>query len=724
MSEQQSNPKRWRVTRRGFLIGLGATTATVAIGVTAGLPKLHEMMGENFDKGSSSFGSITNAPSTWFEISADNQIRFFVPKIEMGQGVHTSLAQIAADELEVSMDQMIVIQASTARGFGSGQVTGNSDSVSGSYMAIREAAAALRELMKQEAATQLGVAISALSVADGVVWETAVSSNQRTYAQIAADIDIETVEVPEDIPLKSAENFRYIGQSVPRVDFKAKLMGEAIYGYDATVPDMLYGAVARPPKIEATLKSTAPGTAQSTEGVVAVVAEDDFAGVVATSRQAAYAGVRSMAVEWDEGHLWQQEEIDNLVTVGTNKGVIVQREGNVAKNLSGDVLTAEYRSPFAAHAHLEPQAALVDYQPDKVTAWVSTQAPDSVREGVAEALGIDAEQIEIIPTYLGAGLGRKLNVEVATEAARLSRAAGKPVHVGWNRTEDMRFGFLRPPTHHVLTGSLVNGRIQALLHEQASGDSLFSIFPAFLRTLFGADIGAYRGGFIQYDTIEHRQLVAHRIELPIPTGPWRGLGLLANTFAIESFIDELAHSANADPLQFRLDHFANSERGKRFKDTLTLAAKRAGWGGNLPEGHALGVATNIDANTIATQIAEVSVDNGRIRVHKVTCVMDPGMVINPDGAEAQTQGGIMMGLSSTLFEELTVKNGLIEASNFDTYPLLTMKEAPDIDVAFIESSKTPNGMGEPPIGPIAAAVGNALFSLTGQRLRSLPMRLN
>ena len=725
MTEKERTGRRWRVTRRGFLIGLGATTATLAIGVAAGRPRLYEFMGEMIDSGNGAFGSIPNTPSLWFEITADNQVRFFVPKVEMGTGIHTTIGQIAADELEVSMEQMEVRQASTARGFGQASQTGNSDAISTTYMPVREAAAALRETLKQAAATQFGVAVSALSVADGEIWVTAVPENRVTYGELIATVDAKTLEVPDEIPLKDQANFRYIGQSVNRVDFKAKLTGEAVYGYDARVPDMLYGAVARPPKIEATLKSVSAGSAAEQDGVVHVLAEDDFAGVVATSRRAAYAGVRNMDLQWDEGHLWQQEELDEIVTVTPGAGVTVQREGKVAQNLAGNVITAEYRSPFAAHAHLEAQAALVDVQADKVKAWVSTQSPALVASDIADAVGVDVEQVEVMPTYLGSGLGRKLNVEVAIEAARLSKAAGKPVHVGWDRTEDLRYGFFRPPTHHVLTGSVANGRIQALLHEQISGDSLFLFFPPALQAVFGADLGAYRGGFIQYDGIPHRQLNAERAKLPIPTGPWRGLGLLANTFAVESFIDELAYTTNADPLQFRIDHMAEtSERSERFKRSLTLAGERVNWGAALPEGHALGVATNVDVNTIVTQVAEVSVDNGRVRVHKVTAIVDPGMVINPDGVAAQTQGAIMMGLSSTFFEEIIVKNGLIEASNFDRYPLLTMKDAPDIDIQLIESGDVPWGMGEPPIGPIAAAVGNAVFALTGQRLRQLPMRLS
>ena len=289
----------------------------------------------------------------------------------------------------------------------------------------------------------------------------------------------------------------------------------------------------------------------------------------------------------------------------------------------------------------------------------------------------------------------------------------------------MRYGFFRPSTHHVVRGKLDdNGRIQALQHEIASGDVLFSFLPGIASAIVGADFGAYRGARLEYDGIPNRQMVSYRTPLPVPTGPWRGLGLLASTFAIESFMDNLAHAADIDPLQFRLNHLTDSAINGRFRNALETVAEMANWGGSLPKGHTHGLAINIDAKTVVAQVAEVSIEGNQIRVHNVYCAMDPGLVINPDGAIAQAQGGIIMGLSSTFFEEITVKDGMIEAANFDRYPLLTLKETPDIHVQLLESGEAPFGIGEPPIGPIAAAVGNAVFALTGQRLTRLPMRLS
>lgn len=716
---------KWRISRRGFLIGLGATGAALALGLKVGVPAGRLALAELLDSGQGQPLSLSGSPTAWFEITAENHIRLFIPKSEMGQGVHTALAQIAAEELEVAWEQLEVVHASTTNGVDAGGTSG-SNTVSSLFTPLREIAATMRQLLLTEAARQIGRSPTDLTVSNGIVSLKADPQTTLTYGQIVQAQTGEW-EVPEEAPsLKPVNEFKLIGQPLQRVDLVAKLQGQAVYGYDARLPGMLYGAVARPPLLESKLLNAAPGTAADQPGVVAVVTEDDFAGVVAESRALAQAGVANLALEWELGREWQQTDIDSLITVGEGRGVVIQREGEPASYLSEDAanqITSEYRTPMAAHAHLEPQAALADVQADKTTIWVSTQFPFTVRQEVAAALGMDVEQVEVQTAYLGGGFGRKFGVDVALEAARLSRAAGKPVHVGWNRTEEMRNGYLRPPTHHQLRGVLdENGRILALEHQQASGKVAFGFVPGVMETVMGADFGAWRGARIAYN-IPHRHTVAWLNDLPLRTGWWRGLGLLANTFALESFMDELAAVAGVDPLQFRLNHLPEGELGERFRRVLETAAEVADWGGSLANGRSLGIACCVDVQTVVAQVAEVSLENGRPRVHKVTAAIDPGLIINPDGVKAQTQGSIIMGLSSTLFEQITVKNGMIEASNFDLYPLLTMREAPDIEVIPLSSGEKPYGMGEPPIGPIAAAVANAVFALTGERLRQLPMKL-
>ncbi|MDZ7704870.1 MAG: molybdopterin cofactor-binding domain-containing protein [Trueperaceae bacterium] len=714
--------KRWRLSRRGFLIGLGVTGVGLALGLRYGVPAGRLAIADSFDNAAPP-GTVEGEPMTWFDVLPDNRIRLHTPKVEMGQGVHTALAQIAAEELAVRWEAIDVVHASTARGLADGLGTGGSATVSSLFVPLREAAATLREMVRAEAARQFGADVSAVTVDDG-----AFSANGRSlgYGEVVA-ARVGEWEVLEPTPaLKPLSEFRFVGQSKQRVDFHDKLTGQAIYGYDARLPGMLYGAVARPSTVAGKLVSAAPGRALEQPGVVTVVAEDGFAAVVAESRAQAYAGLDAMELTWDEGRLWQQAELEEMVTVHGDRGVVVQRDGNPDAQLrDGEVIEATYRTPFAAHGQLEPQAALAEVDADSgnVKVWISTQFPDNTRDAVAEALGLSKDAVEVQPTYLGGGFGRKLSTNIAVEAARLARAAGRPVHVGWNRTEEFRNGYLRPPTHHRLRAKLDGDRIVAIEHRQASGEVAFPFSPRAFRVLLGADFGAWRGATVHYG-VPNKQTVTELVKLPVATGWWRGLGLLANTFAIESFIDELAHTAGADPLDFRLRHLASDERGQRFREVLLAATAEAGWGETLPAGRALGLACSSDVKTVVAQVAEVSLENGTIHVHRVVTAMDPGLVINPDGATAQAQGAVVMGLSSTLLEDLQVQDGQIVPGNFDRYPLLRMSETPDLDVVLRNSGPEPFGVGEPPIGPVAAAVANAVFTLTGQRLRTLPLSLN
>ncbi len=713
--------KQRKLSRRGFLIAVGVAGGGLLLGTKVGLPFARLKIAEVFDSGSAP-GGLDAEATAWFQVTPDNVVKLFIPKSEMGQGVHTALAQIAAEELEIEWQQLEVIQAGTGQGLDDGFGTGASNSVSSLYQPLREAAATLREMLRAEAALQIGASPEALSAQNGH-FMVKDSQESISYGEVANAT--QEWQIPETLPpLKAASDFRYIGKSMQRVDLRQKILGKAVYGYDQRLPDMLYGAVARPKEIGAQLNSAGPAEAASRDGVIKVVIEDDFAGVVAETREQAYSAVNALSLEWETEKIWQQADIDALVTVGQGKGVQIQKEGDPEQGLAGSaVIEAEYRTPMAYHAHLEPQAATADVKPERVDVWAATQFPVRLRESIAKAINRKEEEIFVTPTYLGGGFGRKIGTEAAIEAARLSAAVGRPVHIGWTRPEDFRNGFLRPPTHHTFRGALDGQAIAVLEHQQASGAVAFPFLPGAFKAILGADFGAWRGAMISYD-IPHKSTTAWLPELPLATGWWRGLGLLANTFALESFIDELAFAAQVDPLAFRLAHLTSDEIGQRRHKALETAAESAGWGTSLPAGHALGIATSTDVNTVAVQIAEASVEADEIQVHKVTSVVDPGLVINPDGASAQIQGSIIMGLSSTLVEEVQVKDGRLAADNFNRYPLLNMKQAPEIDVILIESGDQPFGMGEPPIGPIAAAVANAVFALTGQRLRNLPLKLN
>jgi isoquinoline 1-oxidoreductase beta subunit len=732
MSDTPQNTNRRWLSRRTFLIGLGTGIAGLAVGAPFALREARIPINQAFAAGTSSpLPPLPESPFIWFEIQPDNTAHLYIPKVEMGQGVHTTLAQIAADELELDWDTVKVHQGDIERGFDGDLIfTFGSTSVHSLFMPIREIAATMRQMLRTEAAQQLNIAVDDLVAENSIVSSRSNPDTRLTYGEVVAAKQGEW-DIPETPPaLKTAAEFRYIGQSVQRVDFADKLTGRAIYGLDARLPNMAYGAVARPPRYGATLKSVSAGDAESQPGVVAVVIEEGFAGVVAETRPQAYAALEHLQLEWEGGTTISQAELEEFVTVSDSGGTLIQREGNVNGAIEqGTLVTAEYRTPMAANAHLEPQAALVDIQGDNVTVYASTQSSAITRNFVSKVLGIEPENVNVYVTYLGGSFGRKTGADAPVEAARLARAVGRPVHVGWNRTEEMRYGYRRQMTHHQLRGAVdSNGNIIAVEHQLASTDVFFYLknlgTSRFLEYMLGADALAAMGAIINYD-VANRRVVYHHRAIPIETAFWRGLGTLPNTFAVESFIDELAHAGNIDPLEIRLNHLPQDAIGERMRVALETVAEASDWRSVTAEGRAKGIALSLDKGTVVALVVEVSADDAHIRVHQAWCAVDPGFVVNPDGAKAQVEGSIIMALSSTLYEKITVENGMVAAANFDTYPLLTMRDAPAIEVALINSSDAPvGGLGEPVIGTIPAAVANAIFTLTGQRLRELPLKLS
>ena len=718
--------KRRRITRRQFLIVAGASGAAALVGLRVlGLPYARLQIADYLDSSGGPPIGVKATPTAWFEILPDNTVRLFLPKVEMGQGVHTALAQAAADELEAAWENLEVLSAATGQGLDDPVGTSASNSVSSLYMILRQAGATVRQMLRAEGARQLGRPVEDTVAEQSYVYVAADPQVRRSYGEIIAAAP--TLTVPEQpAPLKTDAALRYIGQPMPRVDLRAKVLGQAIYGIDVRLPGMAYGAVAHPPTVEGKLKRASAGQAESMPGVVKVVIDEKtgFAGVVAESREQAYAAVGALDLKWDAGHLWQQAEVEQAVTAGGAGGVVIQQEGTVRGLLRNSAaVEAEYRVPMAYHAHFEPLTAVADVGAGAARIHTSTQAAVGVRGDVAEALGLKPESVVVSQAYLGAGLGHKVETKAAVEAARLSKAAGRPVHVVWSRAEDFQNSFVRPPTHHILRASLTaDGRIEALVHEQASGKVALPFLPAIAGAVLGHDFGAWRGARIGYN-IPNRETIAWVADLPFLTGWWRGLGLLPNTFAVECFMDEVAAAAGVDPIKLRLRHLPEGRIGERLAGVLRAAADRAGWNSPAPAGRARGVACCADYSTVVAAVAEVSVEGGQVRVHKVTVAVDPGVIVNPDGVAAQVEGNVIMGLSSALLEEVVVADGVLSPANFGAYRILSMAAAPAIEVVLLQGDDQPHGIGEPPIGPVAPAVANAVYALTGSRLRRLPLRL-
>lgn len=675
------------------------------------------------------------APDAWLHVTPEGLVRLMMPKAEMGQGVHSALQQIVAEELFVPLDQVTVVRGDTTVLPVDSRGTNGSTTIASLYPGLRQAAAYAREMLKAEAAKRLGVAVEALQVVAGVI----VANGQPTpltYGALLGDQPIVNV-LGEDVapPLKPVAEFEIIGQPVRRSDLADKVNGAALYGYDARRPGMVFGKVLKPPTIGATLKRAEASAARAQAGVVAVVEDGDFIGVVAETQEAANVALYRITAEWTPpSRPVDQAMVDALVVAGGAGGEVIKETGDVEAGLRvGALVTAEYRTPLAAHAMLEPLAALAEVRQEagawRAEVWTATQSAGLIQTQVGQALGIDPAQVVIHPLYLGGGFGRKIVAEAAVEAARLSKAVGRPVRVNWDRTEEFQHSFLRPPTHSRLRATLEEGRVRAWDHAQASGLVLFSFLPAVLRSLFGSDFGATRGAVPRQYAFADQRTTAWMRETPVKTGSWRGLGLLPNTFAVESFMDELAHAAGADPVAFRLAHLGAEGFGQRMRRALERVAVLAGWGQPLPAPApgwqvGRGVACAEDARTVVAQVAEVAVQpaTGEIRVQRVFCTVDCGLVINPDTVRAQVEGNVMWGVSATLIEEVKLQDGRVSASNFGEYPLLTIGQAPEVITEIIPNTdEGPYGMGEPPIGPVAAAIGNAVFAATGRRLRQLPM---
>ncbi len=664
-------------------------------------------------------------PTFWFEVMPDNTIQYKSTKLEMGQGVFTGLALLAAEELEVSLEQIKVVHANTNNGVEDALGTGGSNSTLTLFEPIREVAATLREMLKAQAAKQWGVATSSIKVENGVLTS---GSHKATYYEISTST--KEWKTPETPTLKPTSAFKYVGKNVKRVDLKPKVMGKPIFGIDQAVPDMLYAVILQSPYIGGTLKTLNTKEATKVSGVVRVIEEEGLVAVVAKNRYAAEMGLQKLEATWDIPKKWQQAEFEALTTVGIGTDVRIQSEGSpesILEKTPSEVFKQEYRTPLATHAHMEPNGIVAQVAKDKATVFVGTQAATMFRGNIAKAIELEAEQINIETTFAGGSFGRRVDSKQAEKAARIAQIVGKPVHVFNTRQQEFQNAIYRPQTHHVLAAKIgKGGKIEAITHNQATPDQILGMLPANLGyTLLGADfVSAGHGASILYN-IEHKSATMWQNKLPVQTGIWRAVGMFPNTFAIESFMNELAHKTGKDPLQMRLDLLSGNEQiNQRYKKVLETLAEKSGWNQPKAAGIGRGVAIGNDRKSIAAAVIEVAVTDNKIQVKKVTQVIDAGLAINPEGIRQQVEGATMMGITAALYEGLEVKDGQITTTNFHLYPVAMLSDTPEIEVIILEGHDEPYGVGEPPLAPVAPAIAAAVFDLTGKNLRSLPLKLS
>jgi len=724
MATEEKKPKkkfsRRKFLQRGAIVFGGTIVATIA--AKGPIRRFIAQTAENTD---TPLLISSLEPTFWFEIMPDNTIQYKSTKLEMGQGVFTGLAMLAAEELEVSLEQIKVVHANTANGVEDSLGTGGSNSTLTLYKPIREVAATMREMLKAQAAKQWSVPVTAIKVENGVMTS---GNHKATYYEISTST--KEWKASETPALKPTSSFKYVGKNVKRVDLKPKVMGKPIFGIDQTLPDMLYAVILQSPYIGGTLKSLNTKEAAKISGVVQVIEDKDLVAVVAKNRYAAEMGLQKLEAVWDIPKKWQQAEFEALTTVGIGTEVRIQSEGSPESLLEESpeqVFKQEYRTPLATHAHMEPNGAVAQVEKDKATVFVGTQASIMFRGNIAKTIDLEAEQVNIETTFAGGSFGRRIDSKQAEKVARIAQIVGKPVHVFNTRQQEFQNAIYRPQTHHVLSAKIdKEGNIEAITHNQATPDQILGVLPANLGyTLLGADfVSAGHGASILYN-IEHKSATIWQNKLPVQTGIWRSVGMFPNTFAIESFMNELAHKTGKDPLKMRLGLLSGNEQiNQRYKKVLETLAEKSGWNTPKAAGIGRGVAIGNDRKSIAAAVIEVAVVDGKIQVKKVTQVIDAGFAINPEGIRQQVEGATMMGITAALYEGLEVKDGQITATNFHLYPVAMLSDTPEIEVIILEGHDEPYGVGEPPLAPVAPAIAAAVFDLTGKNLRSLPLKLS
>lgn len=710
------------MTRRRFLRLAGTAGAGLVVlwaGGRYGLDRFRGSIGSRLPQ-------LTDDPASWLRIMPDGRVQLMVNKVEMGQGIGTAAAQIVADALAVPFVDIDLVAGDTSQvpvdSFG----TVGSMSVAMLYPALRQACATAQQVLRELAEERLGGSAERVDMRAGVVvaWRGGQATSFR-YGELVQGRRL-VRRSRGQVVLQEPGTFAVIGQDVPRLDVLGKVNGSARYGFDARSDGMVFGRVVRPPTMGAVVDFVDMEGARGLPGVVALVHEGAFVGVVAETRVQAAQALDAITVRWREREpLLQQADIDALLEGDEGPVTLVER-GDVARVLasSGRRFSAQYRSGFAAHAQIEPQAAVADVRVDGAMVWTATQTPFSLRREIAGVVGLREEQVVVVPMLVGGGFGRKAQLEAPIEAARLSKAVGRPVRVEWSRAEEFAQDFMRPPTVTRFEAALDSqGQLVGWWQHLMSGYVIFGAFPSVLRLLFGSDFGATRGAVALYD-VPHQWVGATTIALPVRTGTWRGLGIGPNAFAVEQFIDELALAAGVDAVAFRLRHLGSDADGQRMRQVIERVAARAGWGTTMPDGYGRGIACGYDGGTFVAEVAEVQVDRERgvVTVVRVVAVVDCGLAINPRNVMAQVEGGIMMGLSAALREEVVVRDGRWSVASFAEYPFFTLADAPLIEVEVVEQrGLAPGGVGEPPLMPAAAAVGNAVAAAVGARVRTMPM---
>ena len=680
------------------------------------------------------------SPNVFIKILPDNTITIFAKNPEIGQGVKTSLPMIVAEELEVDWKKIVVEQGHLDSRFGA-QFAGGSTAVKTNWAQLREAGATARSMLIEAAARKWNVPLSDCKAENGIVSHT-TSDKKLTYGELAGDAS--QLTPPETVTLKPLKNFKLIGSSQKGVDNEKIVKGTPLFGIDASIEGMVYASVQRPPVFGSKVRAVDDADALKIPGVLRTVVlmphenpTVQVAGVavVATSTWAAMKAKKVLKIEWEHpaSALESSENIRKQFIENTNTtGQVLRNDGDVNRGFAEaeKILDAVYEVPLLSHATMEPMNYTADVKEDSCRLIGPTQVPGSARRLASIITGLHNDEITVEMTRVGGGFGRRLMADYAAEAITISKQIKKPVQVVWTREDDMTNDYYRPAGYHKMKAGLdKSGRIVAWeIKHSSTSRNLFrgDVDKAWETELFP---DGFPAGFVKNLRMEYTP-----VKTTVPAGAWRAPGHNATAFVDQCFIDELAHAAGKDPVEFRLemlgdgdkimpyrDHGGPTYSTARLKRVIELAAEKSGWRTHAKEGLFRGFAAHFMFGAYVAEVAEISITNGAPKIERVVAAVDCGIVVNKSGAHAQVEGGIIDALSMCLHQEITIKDGAAEQSNFHTYPLLRMREAPRVDVHFVDSEESPEGLGEISLPALPAAVFNAVFAGTGTRYRKIPL---
>ena len=666
------------------------------------------------------------APNQWLRIDRDGVVTIINSVPEMGQGSMTTMPMIVADELDADWDRVRVEAAPTDPSLYANPVTrqqsyGGSRGVRDHLEPLRKAGAAARQMLREAAAQEWGVPLDEVTTEPGVVVH-APTGRRLLYGQLVDKA--QALPVPQNPPLKTKDQFRYIGKARARVDVPQKVNGQAVYGIDVKVPGMLVASIEKCPVVAGgKVKSFDAAAARAIPGVKHVVQVTSGVAVVADNFWTALQGRKALKVAWDDGPLGQ------LTSAGIAKehetgagqpGLVARNDGDTAAALAAGAKTFEaaYQVPYLEHACMEPMNATAHVTADACTVWAPTQNPGGSRAVAARLTGLPVERVTVNTTFLGGGFGRRGQTDYVVDAVEVAKAiGGGPVKVLWTREDDLTHGFYRPNTHNVFRAALdASGKPTAWFTRAVGAGLLRQRGNVAAGQVDGTSMAGLRD--LPYD-IPNVRIEWVDKDVGVPVGFWRSVGSSQNAFIVETFVDELAHLAGQDPYEYRRALLGKS---LRHKAVLELAATRADWGAPLPAGQGRGIAVCFSYASYAAHVAEVSVaDDGAVRVHRLVCAIDCGIAVNPDQVKAQMEGGAVYAMTATLYGQITLDAGRVQQTNFHTYPMMRIAETPVTEVHILESGQPPGGLGEPGVPTVAPAICNAIFAATGKRIRRLPI---